>query len=67
MNWTFIDLNILTDLDTGFTIRLLDGTWQEPQSISYDQAHFTPLEQARYLRLGLEFARGRWSRNHCLH
>jgi hypothetical protein len=57
MQWHFIDSDIITDSDTGYTIRLNAGTWREPLDITPDKASLTACDQARLLRLGLEFAK----------
>jgi len=57
MDWYFIDKSIVTEKVTGYTIRLNEGTWTEPLDITPDKVNLSPYEQARLLRLGLEFAR----------
>ena len=57
MEWYFIDKKIITEKLTGYTIRLNEGTWGEPLDITPDKANLSAYEQARLLRLGLEFAR----------
>jgi hypothetical protein len=56
MKWTFIEVNLLTELDTGFTIRLISGTWSNPIEIRPDKITVSIYDQARLLRLGLEYA-----------
>jgi hypothetical protein len=56
MKWIFIEANLLTELDTGFTIRLISGTWSNPIEIGPDKITVSIYDQARLLRLGLEYA-----------
>jgi hypothetical protein len=56
MKWIFIEANLLTELDTGFTIRLISGTWSNPIEIRPDKITVSIYDQARLLRLGLEYA-----------
>lgn len=56
MKWIFISTDVLTELDSGFTIRLLAGTWASPIEIRPDKTTVKATEQARLLRLGLAYA-----------
>jgi hypothetical protein len=56
MKWIFITPNLMTELDTGFAIRLISGTWSNPIDIRPDITTIGIYDQARLLRLGLEFA-----------
>ena len=56
MKWIFIGANLLTELDTGFTIGLIFGTWSNPIEIRPDKITVSIYDQARLLRLGLEYA-----------
>lgn len=57
MRWNFINANTISEMNTGFTIRLISGTWESPQEVSPDGRTVTPYMQAKMLRMGLEFAR----------
>lgn len=57
MKWIFITPNLLTELDTEFSIHLVAGTWASPIEIRPDKTTVSIYNQARFLRLGLEFAR----------
>jgi hypothetical protein len=57
MQWFFIDSNIITESDTGYTIRLISGSWRDPLNVTPDKANLAACDQARLLRLGLEFAK----------
>jgi hypothetical protein len=59
MKWIFITTNLLTELDTGFSIRLISGTWSSPIEIRPDKTTVNIDDQARLLRLGLEYAKSR--------
>lgn len=56
MNWVIHDQNTLKELDTGFVIKLIEGTWFHPRDI-YPIAPpgMGTIEQARMLRLGLKY------------
>jgi hypothetical protein len=56
MKWIFITPNLVTELDTEFAIRLISGTWSNPIEIRPDKTMISIYDQARLLRLGLEFA-----------
>jgi hypothetical protein len=56
MKWIFIEANLLTELNTGFSIRLISGTWSSPIEIRPDKTTVSIYDQARLLRLGLEYA-----------
>jgi hypothetical protein len=55
MKWIFIEANLLTELDTGFNIRLISGTWSNPIEVRLDKITVSIYDQARLLRLGLEY------------
>ena len=57
MQWKFISSSIITEIETGFTVRLNSGTWSEPRDVAPDNTHISAYDQAKLLRLGLEFAR----------
>ncbi|MFT6389438.1 MAG: hypothetical protein ACJAUP_002830 [Cellvibrionaceae bacterium] len=57
MQWKFINSNIITEVETGFTIRLISGAWGDPQDIAPDKTNISAYDQARLLRLRLEFAK----------
>ncbi|MFT6390198.1 MAG: hypothetical protein ACJAUP_003599 [Cellvibrionaceae bacterium] len=57
MQWFFIDKNILIEEMSRFTIQLNAGTWREPQDITPNKTNSSAYEQAKLLRLGLEFAK----------
>jgi hypothetical protein len=56
MKWIFVDANLLTELNTGFSIRLISGTWSNPIEIRPDKTTVSIYDQPRLLRLGLEYA-----------
>jgi hypothetical protein len=56
MKWIFVDANLLTELTTGFSIRLISGTWSTPIEIRPDKTTVSIYDQPRLLRLGLEYA-----------
>jgi hypothetical protein len=56
MKWIFVDANLLTELNTGFSIRLISGTWSNPIEIRPDKTSVSVCDQPRLLRLGLEYA-----------
>ncbi len=56
MKWSFVTPHILTELDTGFTIRLIARTWSNPVEIKPDKTTVSIYDQARLLRLQLEYA-----------
>lgn len=56
MEWIFIESKIITELNTGFSIRLIAGNWLDPIEIRPDTTTVSVYDQARLLRLGLEFA-----------
>jgi hypothetical protein len=56
MKWIFITPNLVTELDTELAIRLISGTWSNPIEIRPDKTMISIYDQARLLRLGLEFA-----------
>jgi hypothetical protein len=55
MKWIFIESNLITELDSGFSIRLISGTWVNPIEIRPDKTTVSSYDQARLLRLGLEY------------
>jgi len=57
MQWIFISSSIITEVETGFTVRLNSGTWSEPRDVTPDKTNISAYDQAKLLRLGLEFAR----------
>ncbi len=57
MKWLFIDTTILTEQETGFTIRLNAGTWEFPMDITPDHSTISFQEQARLIKLGLKYAK----------
>ncbi len=56
MKWIFIEANLLTELNTGFSIRLISGTWSNPIEIRPDKTTVSIYAQARFLKLGLKYA-----------
>ena len=56
MRWIFIDSSLLTEVDSGFSVRLISGTWSDPIEIKPDKTTVDACDQARLLRLGLEYA-----------
>ena len=56
MKWIFTEANLLTELNTGFSIRLISGTCSSPIEIRPDKTTVSIYDQARLLRLGLEYA-----------
>ncbi len=57
MNWFFTDYRIIIEEDTGFTVRLISGTWANPEEVQPNKTDLNTYDQARLLRLGLEYAR----------
>ncbi len=57
MNWFFTDYRIIIEENTGFTVRLIAGTWASPEEVQPNKTSLNANEQARLLRLGLEYAR----------
>ncbi len=57
MRWTFINAKTISEMNTGYTIRLVSGTWENPQEISPDGKTVSAYMQAKMLRMGLEFAK----------
>ncbi len=58
MSWVLSTDFTVEDSQTGYIIHLLAGSWVEPLSIKPQAPMDMPsYEQARYLRLGLEFAK----------
>lgn len=56
MNWVIADQNTLKELETGFAVKLVEGTWFHPRHIyPVSPPHLDFLTQARLLRLGLEY------------
>lgn len=57
MSWQLTESHILTDHNTGFTICLLRGDWQNVEEIKpVAPSHMPFLQQAQLLREGLAFA-----------
>ena len=56
MKWIFIESNLIPEIDSGFSIRLISGTWSSPIEIRPDRTTVSIYDQARLLRLGLEYA-----------
>ncbi len=56
MIWNFVDANLLTELNTGFSIRLISGTWSNPIEIRPDKTTVSIYDQPRLLSLGFEYA-----------
>ncbi len=57
MRWNFINATTISEMNTGFTIRLVSGTWENPQEVSPDGKTVSAYMQAKMLRMGLEFAK----------
>jgi hypothetical protein len=58
MEWVFISEFSLKEKKSEYIIYLLSGTWAEPWDvISKFPKDMTSLQKARYLRLGLAFAK----------
>jgi hypothetical protein len=58
MDWIFMSEHSLVEKKSGYIIYLLSGSWGEPLDVaSKFPRDMTSLDKARYLRLGLEFAK----------
>ena len=57
MRWNFVNANTISEINTGFTIRLIAGTWENPQEVAPEGKMVNAYLQAKMLRTGLEFAR----------
>ena len=56
MDWRFINSNTLEESQTGYTIRLVSGTWFHPKEISpVCPKGIDFLKQAQLLRCGLAY------------
>lgn len=58
MEWVFIEPSVITELNTGLSIRLIAGSWTEPIEIRPDKTTVSVYDQARLLRLGLAIKTG---------
>lgn len=56
MNWVIVDQSTLKETESGFVVKLVEGTWFHPRDI-YPIAppKMDIVYQARFLRLGLEY------------
>lgn len=58
MEWVLSSEYTIEETKTGFVITLLLGSWSEPQDLNTKEPDgMTVQDQARYLRLGQEFAK----------
>lgn len=58
MEWILSTELTIEDTKTGFVIYLLSGSWSDPANLKTKAPDdMTAQEQAKYLRLGLEFAK----------
>lgn len=57
MRWGFLNASTISEMNTGFSIKLLSGTWDSPDEILPDGSKVSAYEQAKMLRLGLEYAK----------
>lgn len=58
MDWDFSQADILQEYETGYKIMLVVGDWSNPRGIRPVSPHsISACDQARLLRLGLDFAK----------
>jgi hypothetical protein len=56
MDWRFVNSHIIKDVETGYTIQLLGGTWFSPKEIRpIAPQGMDFFQQASMLRCGLEY------------
>ncbi len=55
MNWRFTDCNTLVEITSGYTIRLMSGTWFHPGQLKPESPrHIDFSQQMKLLRSGLK-------------
>jgi len=58
MYWDFSEVDALQEYDTGYKIILVAGDWSNPRELRpVSPLNISSYDQARYLRLGLDFAK----------
>ena len=58
MDWDFSQADILQEYATGYKIMLVAGDWSNPRELRPVSPHsISAFDQARYLRLGLDFTK----------
>lgn len=63
MRWQFIDNSTLEDIESGFKIILLDGTWNRPGRLkSETPEHVSYSEQLKLTKSGLRYIKSMASR-----
>ncbi len=61
MDWRFTDSNTIEEFSTGYSIKLLGGTWFEPKEIKpIAPRGLSFLRQAELLRCGMEYVTELW-------
>ena len=57
LEWFFVDNNTIREKSSGYTLRLIKGTWADPEEIQPEAPKDSKnIRQAELLRRGLEFA-----------
>lgn len=56
MEWCFIDNHTVKEKSSGYTLKLLSGSWEDPIEIQPEYPKGKHIRQALLLRQGLEFA-----------
>lgn len=56
MNWVIADQNTLKELESGFIVKLVEGTWFHPRDVyPVSPPNMDTVMQAKMLRLGLKY------------